>query len=292
MVDKFSDVLISHCPLYLVLDTASYDPGLLTKIYNIDPMPELDFLFSATQYHSLAMDGPVIVQSTERLLEFFINEFITGGYAGFAVQAKLEQSEVAEHLKRNLTVCADGKECLFRFYEPRYLSAILSDVVPEQRQYLMGNVEARWIWPHRYENEIMGWEYADNLPDPQIDTTSSRLALTPSQLAQLQQSQNTIVIDNVAMKLKGKAELANLSLEKRHQLIMSWLMPLLSKSPINPLRAEQFCLGLNDLTPDSQKALLMEITQRGYEIKAALALVKKYQIKEKNNVIQFTSARM
>jgi hypothetical protein len=126
--------------LYAVLDAAR-TPRVL-ELLHAGPA-EFKSLYEGEKGDRLAAFAPYLVRFSARsaLLETLLREGWGQSWGVFLAAAE-EFAPVRKHLRRFLTVRADGRELYFRFYDPRVLRVYLPTCTPDEARQFLGPIRS------------------------------------------------------------------------------------------------------------------------------------------------------
>ncbi len=127
-------------PLFAVLDAAQ-DPMVLGNVRAFGDLHQS--LYEGKQAQELADFAPYLVQvpANSQILEKAAEAW--GSNWGIFLTCGLSFDEVRAHLRQFLEVkTEDGRELMFRFYDPRILRAFLPACTPEETTALFGPVRS------------------------------------------------------------------------------------------------------------------------------------------------------
>jgi pSer/pThr/pTyr-binding forkhead associated (FHA) protein len=131
-------------PLFAILDAAR-DPLILARLMSCQE--QYQSLYEGTKGESLAESAPYLVSLPPRspFLEMLVREG-WGNSWGVYLTSLEPFDEVRKHLRRFLTVkTEEGKELLFRYYDPRVLRVFLPTCNPAELKQFFGPIRCFWM---------------------------------------------------------------------------------------------------------------------------------------------------
>lgn len=140
---SIESILPKKVPCWLVLDR---HPQTLQRIYQLEPSPQLAWLFHCTRYAKLADQSPLVVKVApgSLLLQAYIQQSDPALSNGILITSQESEPRVFDHLRQRVEILFYGsRKGLFRFYDPWIASAFFS--VEENHEPWLGLLE-RVIW--------------------------------------------------------------------------------------------------------------------------------------------------
>ena len=126
-------------PLFAILDAAR-DPMVLVRL--MECKEQYQSLYEGTKGERLAAAAPYLVALSPK--SPFLETLVREGWGkswGVYLTSQVPFAEVRKHLRRFLTVkTEEGKELLFRYYDPRVLRVFLPTCTPEELSTIFGPV--------------------------------------------------------------------------------------------------------------------------------------------------------
>ncbi|MBZ5488996.1 DUF4123 domain-containing protein [Halomonas aquamarina] len=135
---RIDDIEPNHAlPCWLVVDRY---PGILERIYQLEPSPQLAFLFHETKYASLEEYSPLVVriERGSALWHAYSQQQDTAFSQGVLIMSEATEQAVLKYLRQRLEIHFYGsRKALFRFYDSCIASVFFS----------ADSVIDRWLGP-------------------------------------------------------------------------------------------------------------------------------------------------
>lgn len=146
---RFPQRVVSHLskigkPIYAILDSAR-DPRILPLLRLSDC--EFKILYSGNMAESMSEYAPYLVSLPPGtpLLKKLLDEG-WGQSWGYFFACNDDFSAIRRHFRRLLAVrMPNGKQVLFRFYDPRVLRAFLPTAISDEIDQFFGNISALYL---------------------------------------------------------------------------------------------------------------------------------------------------
>lgn len=140
---SIESILPAEVSCWLVLDRHSQT---LQRIYQLEPSPQLAWLFHRTRYAQLADQSPLVVKVDpgSLLLQTYMQQADPALSNGILIASHAAEPRVLDHLRQRVEILFYGsRKGLFRFYDPWIASAFFS--VEGDHEPWLGLLE-RIIW--------------------------------------------------------------------------------------------------------------------------------------------------
>lgn len=154
---------------FALVDLAQRDENdLLRWLYDSSDGGSIPWvsLYQGSELADIWKAGPVLValDRQDEFREVFIKR-CTKEPLGILISApEVSLNKLANHLKRHNTAELDGKSSIFRFYDPRSLSPLLTVLQPNQRYRLTG--ASQWCWHHDGQWWVSSEAQTEEWPEP------------------------------------------------------------------------------------------------------------------------------
>ncbi|AIL60257.1 DUF4123 domain-containing protein [Pseudomonas alkylphenolica] len=125
---------------YLLLDGALID-NLPSRLFELAGSTAFHALYQQTAYSTLVTVSPVLVPVVPNspLAHTFTEEW--RATAGIWLESEVDEAAVLQHLRSLIHARVEGDvRVFFRYYDPRITHLWLADLVPQQRDRLMGPI--------------------------------------------------------------------------------------------------------------------------------------------------------
>ena len=125
--------------VYAVLDACD-EPRVPDKVRELGPTRAVSLYRGSAEIEYWAI-APYLAQLDETLLDWIVGSLWKDPWGIFAV-ARADLATLRKHFRRFLKVeDPDGKELLFRFYDPRVLPTFLTTCIESEAEQFFGPIE-------------------------------------------------------------------------------------------------------------------------------------------------------